>query len=184
MTTRIIGLPGSWRRGSFNHGLLRAAAEVAPEGVSMEVASIKEIPLYDGDLDAESGPPKVVEDLKDRIAAADALLLSSPEYNHSVPGVLKNAVDWLSRPAKDVRRVFFGKAVAVMGAAPGAGGTRFAQTAWLQIFHALGMRVFSGRQLYVAKAKELFDEDGRLVDEGIRERLARFVLELSELASS
>ena len=182
MPTKIVGLSGSWRKGSYNTALLNAAKELAPEGTTLEVASIKEIPLYDGDLDLASGPPDVVEALKDGIASADGLILASPEYNQSMAGVLKNAVDWLTRPPKDVKRVFGGKAVAVIGATPGAGGTRLSQAAWLPVFKALGVRLWTGSPIYVASAAKVFDEEGRLVDDGTRDRLSRFMQAFSEFA--
>ncbi|MGQ0721116.1 MAG: NADPH-dependent FMN reductase [Candidatus Eiseniibacteriota bacterium] len=172
---KIIGIAGSLRRASFNAALLRAAAGLAPAGTEVEIASIAGIPLYDGDLESEHGIPETVAALKDRIAAADGLLLATPEYNQSVPGVFKNAVDWLSRPAKDIPRVFGGKPVAILGATPGAGGTRLSQTAWLPVLRALGARLWTEKQLYVAGAGQVFDAEGRLVDEKIRKLLAEFV---------
>jgi NAD(P)H-dependent FMN reductase len=173
--TRIVGIAGSLRRASFNASLLRAAAALSPADTEFEVASIAGIPLYDGDLESEGGVPEVVAALKERIAAADGLLLVTPEYNNSMPGVLKNAIDWLSRPAKDVPRVFGGKPVAILGATPGGGGTRLSQAAWLPVMRALGTRLWSGRQLYVASAGQAFDADGNLVDEKIRKLLAEFL---------
>ena len=117
----IIGLPGSVRQGSFNAALLRAAIELAPATIAIETASIAGIPLYNGDEEAAHGIPEPVRALKDRIAAADGLLLATPEYNNSIPGVFKNAIDWLSRPMSDIPRVFGGRAVALMGATPGRG---------------------------------------------------------------
>jgi len=140
---RIIGIAGSLRKGSYNAALLRAAAERAPAGMEVEIASIAGIPLYDGDLESEQGIPDRVTALKDKIAAADGLLLVTPEYNNSMPGVLKNAIDWLTRPAKDIPRVFGDKPVAIMGATPGGGGTRLAQTAWLPVLRTLGTRAWS-----------------------------------------
>src|SRR5262245_11435250 len=125
----VIGISGSLRRGSYNSALLRLAVALAPAGCQIELASIREIPLYDGDVDAQGQPAAVVA-LKERIAAADGLLLATPEFNYSLPGVLKNAIDWLSRPAKDIPRVFGGRAVGVIGTG-GPGGTRLAQAAWL-----------------------------------------------------
>src|SRR5262245_33852009 len=102
---RILGLSGSLRRGSFNTMLLNAASAAAPQGTTIETASIAGIPLYDGDFEAAEGVPAVVETLKNRIAAAEGLLIVSPEYNNSIPGVTKNAIDWLSRPPADIARV-------------------------------------------------------------------------------
>ena len=99
----------------------------------------------------------------------------TPEYNHSLPGVLKNAIDWLSRPPKDIPRVFGDKAVGIMGATPGPGGTRLAQVAWLPVLRALGARTWSGRQLYVAGAGQAFDDEGRLTDERVRKLLGEFM---------
>lgn len=171
----IIALPGSWRRGSFNQMLARAAAAAAPAGCSVQIASIREIPLYDGDLEATSGIPAPVAALKDRIAVADGLLLVSPEYNNSVPGTLKNAIDWLSRPAKDIPWVFGDRAVGVIGATPGAGGTRLAQSAWLPVLRALGTRPYFGKSLYLAEAGKAFDASGALADEKLNSVLAGYM---------
>ena len=172
---RIIGIAGSLRKGSYNAALLRAAAERAPAGMEVEIASIAGIPLYDGDLESEEGIPDPVTVLKDKIAAADGLLLVTPEYNNSLPGVLKNAIDWLTRPAKDIPRVFGDKPVAIMGATPGGGGTRLAQTAWLPVLRTLGTRAWFGKQLYVAGAAQVFDAEGRLVDEKVKKLLSELM---------
>jgi chromate reductase, NAD(P)H dehydrogenase (quinone) len=171
----IIGIAGSLRKGSLNAALLRAAAELAPAGTEVEVASIAGIPLYDGDVERDRGIPDSVTELKNRIAGADGLLLATPEYNNSMPGVLKNAIDWLSRPPKDIPRVFGGKPVAIMGATPGMGGTRLAQSAWLPVLRTLGTRAWFGKQLYVARAAQAFDADGRLVDEKVRQLLSELM---------
>ena len=173
--TRLIGIAGSLRRASYNAALLRAAAQCAPAGTEVEIASIKDIPLYDGDLESERGIPVPVSALKDKIAAADGLLLVTPEYNNSMPGVLKNAIDWLSRPAEDIERVFGDKPVAIMGATPGRGGTRLAQNAWLPVLRTLGTRAWFGEQLYVAGAGQVFDGEGRLVDEKVKKLLSEFM---------
>ncbi|MGA3007361.1 MAG: NADPH-dependent FMN reductase, partial [Opitutaceae bacterium] len=115
----LIGLSGSLRKGSFNTALLNAAAGLMPEGARLEVKSIHGIPLYNGDDEAARGIPSPVQELKAAIAAADGLLLATPEYNHSIPGVFKNAIDWLSRPSADIPKVFGGKPVALIGASPG-----------------------------------------------------------------
>src|SRR5690349_8103680 len=111
----ILGISGALRHGSFNAALLRAAVELAPAGLTIEVASIRDFPLYDGDLEAGPGVPEAVRAVKERIAVADGLLLVTPEYNNSIPGVFKNAIDWLSRPPKDAPRVFGGRPVTLMG---------------------------------------------------------------------
>ena len=171
----IVGVCGSLRRQSFNRMLLNAAVAASPTGTSIEVASIREIPLYDGDAEAEHGVPEAVSRLKDRIAASDGLLIVTPEYNNSMTGVLKNAIDWLTRPPADIARVFNGRPVAIMGATPGQGGTTLAQNAWLPVIRTLGMRPWFEGRLLVSGAAKVFDQEGAVVDEKIRERLARFV---------
>jgi chromate reductase len=173
--TAIIGLSGSLRRGSYNSALLRTAAELAPASCAIQIESIREIPLYDGDLEAELGIPKPVMALKDRIAAVDGLLLVTPEYNNSIPGVFKNAIDWLSRPASDIGRVFGGKPVGLIGTTPGGMGTAFSQTAWLPVLRTLGTRPFFGKILYVSGAGKMFDAQGRLTVNELRERLRAYV---------
>ncbi|MEO7328694.1 MAG: NADPH-dependent FMN reductase [Minicystis sp.] len=172
---KIIGIAGSLRKASFNAALLRAAAGLAPAGTEVEIASIAGIPLYNGDLESEQGIPEVVTVLKDQIAGADGLLLVTPEYNNSLPGVFKNALDWLTRPAKDIPRVFGDKPVAIMGATPGMGGTRLAQSAWLPVLRTLGTRAWFGKQLYVAGAGQVFDAEGKLVDEKVKKLLTEFM---------
>jgi chromate reductase len=172
---RILGLSGSMRRASFNSGLLRAAAELMPGGSELEIASIREIPLYDGDQESREGIPAAVAALKERIVAADGLLIATPEYNNSVPGVLKNTIDWLSRPPADAARVFAGRLVAIMGASPGNYGTVQSQTAWLPIIRTLRMQPWFGGRLAVAHAGSAFDESGTLRDEKVRAQLREFV---------
>ena len=176
----IIGISGALRRGSYNAALLRGVVELAPAGVSIEVASIREIPLYDGDLEAEHGIPDPVRALKDRIASADGLLLVTPEYNNSIPGVFKNVIDWLSRPAQDIARVFGGKPVALMGATPGPGGTALAHAAWLPVLRTLGTQPWFGPRMYVSNAAKVFDADGRIVDEAVRAAVAKHLAGFSE----
>lgn len=173
--TRIVGISGSLRRGSFNTSLLRAAANLAPAESKIEIASIDGIPLYDGDREASEGIPPAVATLKDAIAAADGLMIATPEYNNSIPGVLKNAIDWLSRPPSDIGRVFGRRPVAVIGATPGAGGTSLAQTAWLPVLRTLGTAPWFGGRLMVSNASKVFDDQGRIIDEAIRLRLEAFV---------
>src|SRR5512145_1045094 len=130
----IVGISGSTRRGSLNSALLRAIAAQMPRGAELRIESIASIPLYNGDDEAARGIPEPVGRLKDAIATADGLLLVTPEYNNSLPGVAKNAIDWLSRPPADIGRVFGGKRVAIAGASPGGFGTVLSQNAWLPVF--------------------------------------------------
>jgi chromate reductase len=171
---RILGIAGSLRRGSFNAALLRAAAELAPAGTTIEIASIRDIPLYDGDVEA-AGIPAAVLELKEKVVAADALLLVTPEYNNSIPGVFKNVIDWLSRPPADVPRVFANRHVALIGASPGRFGTVQSQRSWLPVLRTLRTRMWFGPPLYVSAAGAVFDAEGRLVDADVRVRLTRLL---------
>jgi chromate reductase, NAD(P)H dehydrogenase (quinone) len=170
----ILGISGSLRRGSFNTSLLRAAVEMAPAGTTIEIGSIAEFPLYNADVEA-AGIPAPVKALKDALAAADGLLIATPEYNNSIPGVAKNAIDWLSRPPSDVPRLFRNKRIAIMGATPGQGGTILSQAAWLPVLATLGTLPWFGGRLRVSGAGKVFDADGKLIDDGIREQLRKFV---------
>jgi NAD(P)H-dependent FMN reductase len=181
---RIVGIAGSLRSGSFNAALLRAAVEETPADATIEVESIRGIPLYDGDIEAAEGLPPRVSELKERIAAADALLLVTPEYNNSIPGAFKNAIDWLSRPASDIPRIFGGRAMGLIGASPGAFGTIQSQAAWLPVLRALGMRPWFGQLLYVGGASKVFDPAGRLADEAIRKRLRNYLHGFVEFVAS
>ena len=173
--TTIIGLCGSLRRRSFNRMLLRAAVEAAPGGTSIEPESIREIPLYDGDVEEEQGVPHPVQRLKNRIAEADGLLLVTPEYNYSMPGVLKNAIDWLSRPAADIPRVFGGRPVAIIGATTGPYGTALSQAAWLPVVRRLGMRPWFEGGVLISDAFTVFDTDGRVADAAFQQRIRKFI---------
>jgi NAD(P)H-dependent FMN reductase len=182
--THIVGISGSLRAGSFNSALLRAAAQAAPPGTTVEIGAIKGIPLYDGDLEAADGVPHAAELLKSRIVAADGLLLVTPEYNNSIPGVFKNAIDWLSRPPADTPRVFGGRPVALIGASPSRFGTVLSQAAWLPVLKTLGAELWSGRRLFVSTAREVFDASGNLVDEQVREQLQGFMQGFVEFVAS
>lgn len=173
--TTIVGLSGSLRKGSINSSLLRHAAEVAPSGTQIDIVTIGDIPLYNGDVEASDGIPAPATALKDRIAEADGLLIATPEYSNSMPGVLKNTFDWLARPPDDAARVFGGKPVAVMGATPGGFGTRLAQNAWLPVLRILGTKPYFGGRLEVARGGQVFDENGAITDEETLKRLRRFI---------
>ena len=174
---RILALGGSLREASKNRALLDEAAALAPAGADLDLgqlAVIGSIPLFNQDILERDGPPTGVEELKDALRAADGLLIATPEYNWGIPGFLKNAVDWASRPASDIPLVFGDLPVALIGAGGGA-GTRVAQNAWLPVFRFLRMRPWFGQSLYVDRAHERFDEHNRLTDEATREQLAAVV---------
>lgn len=173
--TRILGLSGSLRAGSFNTALLRAAAALMPAGASLDLATLHGIPLYDGDAEARDGIPSAVTALKQRIADSDALLIATPEYNNGMPGVLKNGIDWLSRPPADTARVFGQRHVAVIGASPGGFGTILAQNAWLPVLRTLGVQPWFGGRLMVSRAGQVFDAGGAMVDEKMKAQLQEFL---------
>lgn len=155
--------------------LLKAAQQVLEEGAELEIGSIHGIPLYDADLEKAEGMPQAVEDLKARIIACDGLLLATPEYNNGIPGVFKNAIDWLSRPPADIAKVFKNRPVAVVGASPGGFGTLLAQDAWLPVLRVLGMRPFFAERLVMSHAHRVFNDAGEMTDDVIRDRLRNFL---------
>ncbi|HQQ64455.1 MAG TPA: NADPH-dependent FMN reductase [Pseudomonadales bacterium] len=171
--TRIVALSGSLRRDSYNTWLARAASQLVPDGVVVEVVTPHGIPLYDGDLEAEHGIPESVLSLKQRIVAADGLILFTPEYNNGVPGVLKNTLDWLSRA--DRVAVFGNRPVAIAGATPGGWGTVLAQTAWLPTLKVLGTVTYTGKGMMLSKANTAFDATGQLIDSSASALLGEFM---------
>jgi NAD(P)H-dependent FMN reductase len=172
---RILGISGSLRAGSFNTALLRAAQATAGAGVAFDTATLHGIPLYDGDVEDRDGIPAAVQALKARIIASDGVLLVTPEYNNGIPGVFKNAIDWLSRPASDIGQVFGGRPFALIGASPGGFGTILSQNHWLPVLKTLGVQLWAGQKLMVSRAGQAFDADGQLVDDNVRKQLASFV---------
>lgn len=171
----IAGISGSLRKYSYNAGLLRAAAEAVPEGCSLQIGSIQGIPLYNADVEESDGIPVAVEELKSLVSASDGLLLVTPENNNSMPGVFKNAIDWLTRPPEDRARIFGGRPIGLMGATPGAFGTAFSQYAWLPVLRVLGTQVWSGRLMWVSGAMGKFDEEGNLTDEKTKKQLVKYM---------
>ena len=171
----VLGLSGSLRAGSFNTALLRAAAGLMPAGSSLELATLHGIPLYDADAEERDGIPPAVHALKERIVACDALLLATPEYNNSIPGVFKNGIDWLTRPPSDAARVFANRPVAVLGASPGGFGTILAQNAWLPVLRTLGTRPWFSGRLMVSRAGQVFDAAGEMIDENAKAQLRQFL---------
>ncbi len=155
-----------------------------PEGTELVEGSISGIPLYNADEEAASGLPSAVENLKGQIASADGLLLFTPEYNNSIPGVFKNAIDWTTRPADDIDRIFGGKPVAVLGATPGGFGTILSQDAWLSVLRTLGTRPWHQGRLMVARAGSVFDNQGTMTDEKMRARMAVFLAGFSAFAGA
>src|SRR5512140_3319868 len=164
----FLGFAGSLRKGSYNRALLRAAAELLPEGVELEQFDISPIPLYNADVEAQ-GFPEPVRIFRERIRAAAAILIVTPEYNYSIPGVLKNAFDWASRPPD---RPFNDKPVAILGASPGGFGTILSQHHLRQTFVFTNMHPLMNPQVYVSKAAEKFDAEGRLTDAETRKKVA------------
>jgi chromate reductase len=164
----VFGICGSLRRASYNGGLLRAAKALAPEGMTIDIGDISAIPLYNGDVE-QQGFPKSVQDFRERIRAADGLLIATPEYNYSVPGVLKNAIDWASRPPQ---QPLVDKPVAIMGATPGGFGTTRSQHHLRQVFVGVGASVLPRPEVMVPGAGGKFDDKGNLSDEATKKFIA------------
>lgn len=176
----VLGIAGSLRQGSYNRALVRAAAELAPEGADVRVwDGLREVPPYDQDADVEPAPEPVA-DLRRVIDEADAVLFATPEYNHSVPGVLKNVVDWASRPYGE--SVLIGKPTAVVGASPSRFGARWAQEDLKRVLQACEAEVLE-EELPVDRAAERI-EDGQVVDGAVREELAEILRALIDLTAS
>ena len=171
---KILAIPGSLRRASFNRLALESARWLLPDGATLDIFGLEDIPPYNQDL--EKQPPARVIELKTRVRAADAILFSTPEYNYSMPGVLKNAIDWASRPYGD--SAWQGKPVAVMGASVGTLGSARAQYHLRQCFIFLNMYPVNQPEVLIANAAQRFDEKGELTDEGSRELIRKLLAEL------
>ena len=178
---QILGIAGSLRSGSHNRALIRAARELAPAGVEIVELDLRELPFYDGDVEA-AGDPETVAAFKDAIRAADALLIATPEYNRGIPGVLKNAIDWASRPA--LASPLAGKPVGIMGASTGRGGTRRAQQQLRDALEFPRAVVLDEPRVLVPEAFMRFDEHGKLVDEETRASIAELLDSLAVVAGS
>lgn len=176
---RIVGIPGSLRRRSYSRALLQAAREVAPSWIEIDIFDLDQIPLYSEDVEAE-GDPEAVGELKRRIRAADAVLIATPQYNGTIPGVLKNALDWASRPHR--QSALRGKPAAVISSTPGGHGAVKAQAATSQVLEHIGAHVLSADHLAVGGVHERFDEDGVLRDELTRGQLRELLHRLAGCA--
>jgi len=175
-TLKVLGIAGSLRKGSFNRLALRAAQQLAPPGMKIDVFELDGFPAFN--QDQEKSTPQIVADFKQTIRAADAILIATPEYNYSVPGVLKNAIDWASRPYGD--SAWKGKPVAVMGASGGTLGTARAQYHLRQMFVFLDMYAVNQPEVMIAGAHEKFDADGTLKDERTKELIQKLLDALAE----
>jgi chromate reductase, NAD(P)H dehydrogenase (quinone) len=167
---RILGLAGSLRRASLHRGLVRAARELAPEGVTVEPYELGEIPFFNQDVEDE-GDPAPVRDLKKKIRDADAILIATPEYDYAIPGMLTTALDWALRSPSPLRH----KPVGIVGASPGGAGTARGQMVLRQILLHAPAYVMPEPQMLIPYSREKFDENGDLVDEETRERMRRFL---------
>jgi chromate reductase, NAD(P)H dehydrogenase (quinone) len=176
---RILGFAGSLRQNSHNRALLRAAQTVMPSGMELEIFDLIDLPLFNQDVEAQ-GIPEPVMDFREAMKSADALLIATPEYNWSIPGVLKNALDWMSRKGPDLQAPLDGKVVAIMGAG-GGGGTVRAQMHLRDILGHNRLFVVPHPQLMVARAWQHFDADSNLIDDVVRDRLGSLLLELRDL---
>lgn len=175
---RVLGIAGSLRQGSYNRAALRAAVELAPDGMELEVFDLAPIPLYNDDV-RQSGYPAPVAELRARIASADALLVATPEYNYSIPGVLKNAIDWASRPPDQPLN---DKPLAIMGASPGALGTSRAQYHLRQVCVFTNMHALNKPEVMIGQCQQKFDQQGRLQDGETKDRIRALLLALMEWA--
>jgi chromate reductase len=169
---KVLGIAGSLRKGSFNRSLLRSAKTLAPENLQIEIFDLIDIPLYNGDVEAEGDPAPVVA-FKNALRSSDALLIATPEYNHGVPGVMKNAIDWASRPASG--SALSGKPVGIMGASPGITGTARSQAQLRQAFVFTNSYAMPQPELLVFRAHEKFDAEGNLTDEATAKFLKRYL---------
>jgi chromate reductase len=169
---RILGFAGSLRAASYNRALLRAAQELAPADMTLEVFDLRAVPLYDGDVEA-AGDPEGVAAFKAAIRAADGVLMVTPEYNHGVPGVMKNALDWASRPPRGA--ALDAKPVGIIGASPGMTGSARGQSQLRQAFEFTNSYCMPQPEVLVFRAHEKFDADGRLTDPPTRESLGKYL---------
>lgn len=169
---QVLGFAGSLRQASYNRALLRTAIELAPPELNIETFDLLDIPIFNEDVEAK-GDPQSVQDFKKAIGDADGLLIATPEYNYGIPGVLKNAIDWASRPPG--KSTLYGKPAAIMGASQGAGGTIRSQLALRQTFLFVEVYAMLKPEILIANSRDKFDDKGNLTDERTREFLVKFL---------
>ncbi len=174
----ILGISGALRKGSFNTALLRTAIAVAPDDVAIEIYDHSDMPLYNGDVESAAYPPQATR-LKERIRRADGVLFAVPEYNYGIPGVMKNMIDWASRPYGD--SAWAGKPAAIMGAGGGLGAAR-SQYQFRAVAHALRMRMVDHPEIFVANAAQKFDAEGNLTDPVAKDLIKQLVAALADMA--
>jgi chromate reductase, NAD(P)H dehydrogenase (quinone) len=171
-TLKVVGFSGSLRRGSLNSAALRALTALVPADLAIDIFDLSPIPLYNDDLRTKEGYPEGVQSFRDALKAADGVLIATPEYNYSIPGVLKNAIDWASRPPE---QPFDGKPIAILGASPGALGSARAQYHLRQCFIYLNGQVMNRPEVMIGAANSKFDADGNLTDQGTADFLKKFL---------
>ncbi|PHM19724.1 MAG: NADPH-dependent FMN reductase [Curvibacter sp. PD_MW3] len=174
---KVLGISGSLRKGSYNSMALRAAQKLAPAGMEISIADISQIPMYNDDVRA-AGEPAAVTALKAQVRAADAVLIVTPEYNFSIPGVLKNTLDWLSRPPEPP---FDGKTVAIMGASPGPVGTARVQYHMRQVMVFMNAFVVNKPEVFISNCASKFNEQGELIDETTAKFIGELLVSLQKL---
>jgi chromate reductase len=172
MTLNILAIAGSLRKASYNRALIRAAQKQAPEGMAINIHDLNDIPLYNADVEAAGDPPGVAA-FKQAIAGADGVLIATPEYNHGVPGVMKNAIDWASRPPRNAP--LNAKPVGLIGASPGMTGSARGQSQLRQAFEFTNSWCMPQPEILVFRAHEKFDAEGRLTDESTAKHLRRYL---------
>ena len=177
VSIRVVGISGSLRKNSYNTSALKAAKELMPEGMTMEFADISQLPLYNQDVEA-SGVPEIILQFREQIRNAHALVIASPEYNYSIPGGLKNAIDWASRPPKE--NALNGKTLAIIGASTGMLGTARMQYHLRQVAVFTNMFPVNKPEVFITKATEKFDKDGKLTDEITRKLIGDLLISLRD----
>lgn len=180
----ILALSGSLRVDSYNRMLLNALEEVALDSCDFSYLSLQDIPVYNQDEEDDLGIPTEIKEMQDRLIECDGLMIATPEYNHGVPGVLKNAVDWLTRPPEKIESVFHDLPLGLVGVTPGLGGTVLAQKAWQPILQTLRVKVFRSDSLALSEAGYIFNNEGEVLDYETRNDLKQFMRHYSKFVKA